>query len=152
MAFYLSSPAFVEGAAIPKEYTCDGADKSPELTWSGAPEAARSFALIVHDPDAPKGDFTHWLLWDIPGSAAALAENAGGASAGTAGTNSFGSIGYGGPCPPPGHGAHRYYFELYALDIDSLELAHDAQCGEVEAAIQGHALAQTQFMGTYERR
>jgi len=152
MAFTLTSSAFGEGAVIPQGYTCDGADKSPELIWDDAPSETRSFALIVHDPDAPKGDFTHWLLWDIPGNATRLAEDAGGASAGTAGRNSFGSVGYGGPCPPPGHGAHRYFFDLYALDVESLGLSHEAQRADVEAAIKGHVLSQAQQMGRYERK
>jgi len=152
MAFTLTSSAFAEGETIPKKYTCDGDDTSPELAWNGAPAETHSFALIVHDPDAPKGDFTHWLLWNIPGSAGKLTEGAGGASAGVAGTNDFGKVSYGGPCPPPGHGAHRYLFELYALDVERLELSHDARRADVEEAVKGHVLAQSQRTGRYERK
>ena len=152
MALTLNTSAFAEGGNIPQEYSCEGEDVSPELTWNGAPPETHSFALIMHDPDAPKGDFTHWLLWDIPAGTTRLARGAGGSSAGTAGMNSFNKTGYGGPCPPPGHGPHRYYFVLYALDTEHLELSHASQRAEVEAAIQGHVLAQGQFMGRYERK
>jgi len=152
MALTLSSSAFSEGGTIPEEYTCDGNDISPDLTWSGAPDETHSFALIMHDPDAPKGDFTHWLLWDIPGSTTALAKGAGGASAGTDGKNSFGNLGYGGPYPPPGDEPHHYFFDLYALDIESLGLFHNARRADVEAAMQGHIVAQAQLMGRYGRK
>jgi Raf kinase inhibitor-like YbhB/YbcL family protein len=152
MAFTLTSSAFHEGKTISLEYTCEGTDTSPELRWHDAPSETHSFALIMHDPDAPNGDFTHWLMWDIPANLTALTSGTGNAPAGAHGRNSFGRGGYGGPCPPPGHGPHRYFFELYALDIPRLEIAPDAQREELEAAIQGHILAQTQLMGIYERK
>src|SRR5262249_30100877 len=111
MALRIFSSAFAEGGSIPKLHTCSGADGSPPLEWSGAPEGTRSFALIVDDPDAPGGAWTHWLLYDIPAKLLTLAQ--GGRGVGLSGTNSFGKTGYGGPCPPPGK-PHRYYFKLYA--------------------------------------
>src|SRR5437867_2438467 len=119
MAFTLESSAFTNGAAIPREYTCDGANRSPGLRWIGAPPETRSFALIMHDPDSPKGDFTHWTLFDIPADTTQIEEGAAPKAPGTQGRNDFGEINFGGPCPPEGHGEHRYIFELYALDIDS---------------------------------
>jgi Raf kinase inhibitor-like YbhB/YbcL family protein len=113
----ISSPAFMDHGPIPERYTVDGENVSPRLSWGGAPEGTRSFALVVHDPDAPLVDgFTHWVLYGIPPDATGLPE---GSSHFTAGTNSAGAAGYGGPAPPPGHGAHHYYFWLYALDEDA---------------------------------
>lgn len=152
MALTLTSPAFASEAPIPRQYTCDGEDKSPELRWSGAPSETQSFALIVHDPDAPRGDFTHWVLFNIPADVAEIPEGAAPDAVGEPGTNDFGKEGYGGPCPPPGHGRHRYYFTLYSLDRGNLGLGRGARRADVEAAVQGHVLAQAQLMGTYERR
>jgi len=152
MAFSLTSTAFADGERIPQECTCDGGEMSPELNWQGAPQQSRSFALIMHDPDAPKGDFTHWLLWDIPATATTLSSGAGGASAGTAGTNSFNKIGYGGPCPPMDDAPHHYHFDLYALDIERLELPASAQRAEVESALQNHIIAQTRLTGSYGKK
>jgi Raf kinase inhibitor-like YbhB/YbcL family protein len=152
MALTLTSDVFFEGDTIPKKYTCDGDNISPELEWEGSPDAVRSFALIMHDPDAPKGDFTHWMLWDIPQSTESLPEGAGSASVGISGKNSFGEIGYGGPCPPPGGGPHRYVFELYALDVASLELFADTQRPDLDAILEQHTLAKAQLTGIYERK
>jgi Raf kinase inhibitor-like YbhB/YbcL family protein len=158
MALTLTSPAFSNEETIPRQYTCDGADQSPPLRWTGAPPETQSFALIVHDPDAPRGDFTHWVLFDIPADMAEIPEGAAPDGVGTGaerrrgGTNDFGKEGYGGPCPPPGHGRHRYFFTLYSLDRGNLGLGRGARRAEVEAAMQGHVLAQAQLMGTYERR
>jgi Raf kinase inhibitor-like YbhB/YbcL family protein len=104
--------------------------------------------LIVRDPDAPKGDFTHWVLFDIPAHAREIQE---GAVAGVPGTNDFGRIGYSGPCPPRGHGRHRYFFSLYALDREHLGLRRGARRAEVEAAMRGHILGEAVLMGVYER-
>jgi Raf kinase inhibitor-like YbhB/YbcL family protein len=149
----LTSTAFTEGAAIPAKYTCDQADLSPSLKWTGAPAQARSFVLIVDDPDAPVGIWTHWVLYDLPASVADLSENqpktptlSNGAKQGL---NDFRRPGYGGPCPPPGK-PHRYFFRLYALDT-LLGLKPGATRKEVESAMAGHALAQCQLMGTYKR-
>jgi hypothetical protein len=152
MALTLTSPAFSEGETIPQRHTGDGEDQSPALRWTGAPSGTRSFALIVHDPDAPKGDFTHWVLVDIPARTEEIPEGAAATVVGVPGTNDFSKIGYGGPSPPPGHGPHRYYFSLYALDQERTGLSRGARRAEAEAAIQGHILGQAQLMGRYERR
>jgi hypothetical protein len=154
MAFSLMSPAFAHGATIPAEYTCDGADRSPPLAWSGAPAATKTFALICDDPDAPGKTFVHWVLYDLPAEVhalaaglapdAALAEPEGARQ----GPTDFGQVGYGGPCPPPGK-PHRYSFTLYALGAP-LGLS-GATKADVERAIAGHVLAQAQLMGTYGR-
>jgi Raf kinase inhibitor-like YbhB/YbcL family protein len=156
MAFALSSTAFKEGATIPVKHTCDGADVSPLLAWNGAPPGTRVFALIADDPDAPAGTWVHWVLYNLPGTAAGLPENVakaetlpdlGGAAQGR---TDFRRPGYGGPCPPPGP-AHRYFFKLYALDAP-LGLKAGATKQEVERAMQGHVLATAQVMGTYARQ
>lgn len=149
MTFTLVSSSFREGGAIPRDHTCDGADRSPPLRWEGAPPTA-SYVLIMDDPDAPVGTFTHWVLYDIPGDRTELAE--GEQTVGLAGRNDFGRRGYGGPCPPRGRGAHRYFFRLSALDISSLNLPPGAVRRDVESAMRGHVLATATLMGRYERR
>jgi Raf kinase inhibitor-like YbhB/YbcL family protein len=152
MEFRLTSPAFGEGDAIPSRYTCDGEGSAPPLRWDG-PQDARSFVLIVDDPDAPRGIFTHWLLYDIPGSQRELPEGLSNVGAlGTPGMNDFSRIGYGGPCPPPGHGPHRYFFTLYALDVLSLLIPAERPRQEIERAMRGHVLGQARLLGVYERR
>jgi Raf kinase inhibitor-like YbhB/YbcL family protein len=148
----LTSPAFREGAPIPTQYTCDGENRSPELAWSGALPNTRSYALILHDPDGTRGDFTHWVLFDIPANLTTIPGGGGMTRAGLTGRNDFGNLGYGGPCPPPGHGRHRYVFDLYALNTDALGLNEGASRADVEAAMQGRIITQTQLMGTYERK
>jgi Raf kinase inhibitor-like YbhB/YbcL family protein len=143
--------SFAEGAVIPKRYTCEGDDASPQIRWSGQSDAAKSFVLIVDDPDAPAGTWVHWVQFDIPGTTHELPEGSG-AKAGIAGTNSFGKPGYGGPCPPKGHGPHRYYFRLYALKVDKLGLKQGAKREEVDRAMKPHIIAQAEYMGRYERR
>ncbi len=152
MSLKLIISAFPERGAIPKLYTCEGADVSPALEWSGAPENTGSYALILDDPDAPAGTWTHWLLWDIPKSTSALPQGFKPGSTGVSGTNDSGKLGYGGPCPPRGHGGHRYFFHLYALSAPSLELRAGARRAEVEKALKGHILAEASYMGRYERR
>ena len=144
--------AFPDGGMIPAVHTCEGADLSPSLEWSGQPGDTKSFALIVDDPDAPAGTWNHWLLWDIPASAGALRQGTKAGSLGVSGTNDFGKPGYGGPCPPKGHGPHRYFFRLYALDVPSLKLKAGARRGDLDRALHGHVLAEAQYMGRYERR
>jgi len=148
----LTSTAFADGEAVPRRYTCDGADVSPELTWSGAPPGTQSFALICDDPDAPAGIWVHWVLYDIPVSVSALEEGIESidhpSSGGTHGTNDFRRLGYGGPCPPGG--THRYYFKLYALDT-LLDLAPGATKRQLLQAMDGHVLAEGRLMGTYAR-
>jgi len=148
----LNSTAFADGGAIPMQYTCDGANQPPPLSWEDVPEGTRSFALIVHDPDAPKGDYTHWVLFDLPATTQQLTGGPGETPFGLTGTNDFGDIGYGGPCPPPGHGPHHYQFDLYALDTDQLNLVRGARRSEVESAVRGHILAETTLQGIYERQ
>ena len=152
MPFRLESPAFAEGATIPRLHTCEGADLSPALEWSGEPEGTKSFALIVDDPDAPAGVWNHWLLWDIPASTRALPQGFKTGQSGEGGTSDFGRLGYGGPCPPKGHGPHRYFFKLIALDVPSLGLRRGARRAELDRTLAGHVLAEAQRMGTYERK
>ncbi len=152
MAFKLIVTGFVEGAVIPNLQTCDGADLSPSFEWSGEPGGTRSFALIVDDPDAPVGTWNHWLLWDIPASVHALAQGFKAGQLGQSGLNDFGRSGYNGPCPSRGHGPHRYFFKLHALDVQSLGLRAGARRAELDRALEGHVLAKTEYMGRYERR
>lgn len=149
--FVLTSDAFRDGAPVPAEYTCDGGNGSPPLQWSEVPPGTAGFALIVHDPDAPGGEFTHWVLFDIPGSARELPAQVKTGSTGVAGGNDFGQTGYGGPCPPGGR-PHHYVFTLYALDLRRTGLRQGASRAEVEAAIRGHVLGRAELAGTYERR
>jgi Raf kinase inhibitor-like YbhB/YbcL family protein len=144
--FELTSTAFGEGQPIPRKHSCDGENASPPLDWS-SPEGTRSLALILHDPDAPSGDFVHWVAWGIDPDAGGLEE---GAHPPGEGANGFGENGYGGPCPPPGHGAHRYFHELFALDT-VLDLPEGASREQLEDAIEGHVLGAAELMGTYER-
>jgi Raf kinase inhibitor-like YbhB/YbcL family protein len=143
----LTSTAFANGSPIPMEYTCDGADLSPPLEFSDMPTSARSLALIMDDPDAPMGNWVHWLVWNIPPSTAAFAR--GHKIPWTQGTTSWKRPGYGGPCPPSG--SHRYFFKLYALDT-MLELPASALKKDLEAAMQGHIIASAELMGRYKRR
>jgi len=153
MAFTISSSSFSGGGAIPKSYTCDGADTSPELHWTAAPAGTQSFALIADDPDAPVGTWTHWVFFDLPAATTSLSEGVAKVdevpSGGRQGRNDFRRIGYGGPCPPPGK-PHRYFFRLYALD-KMLNLKPGVSKQEVEAAMQGHILGKAEFMGKYQR-
>jgi Raf kinase inhibitor-like YbhB/YbcL family protein len=145
--FELTSPAFDEGQPIPRKHSCDGENVSPALDWSSPPDGTRSLALIIHDPDAPSGDFVHWVAWGIDPGDNGLGE---GAHPPAEGANGFGENGYGGPCPPPGHGAHRYLHELFALDT-IVELEPEASREQLEDAIEGHVLGGTELVGTYER-
>jgi Raf kinase inhibitor-like YbhB/YbcL family protein len=151
MAFKLMIHAFAEGGVIPKLLGCEGADLAPSLEWSGEPRDTRSFALIVDDPDAPGGIWNHWLLWDIPASLHALAQGFKPGQLGESGTNDFGKLGYNGPCPPRGHGPHRYFFKLQALDVPSLGLRAGAKRAALDRALYRHVLAKTEYMGRYER-
>jgi hypothetical protein len=153
MAFELTTSAFKQKETIPREYTCDGSDISVPLSWKGAPANAKGFALIADDPDAPRGTWVHWVLYDI---LANLRELPAGLRHGDSlpngakqGKNDFGKTGYGGPCPPPGP-AHRYYFKLYALN-EMTGLKPKATKQQLLDAMKGHVLAETQLMGTYKR-
>ena len=145
--FELTSGAFAQGQPIPRRHTCEGEDVSAPLAWSGVPEGTVSLALVVDDPDAPSGTFTHCLAWGIDPAVGGLRE---GEAAPVEGRNDFGSAGWRGPCPPPGHGPHRYFFKLHALD-GALDLPAGAGKAEVERAIERRALAVAELMGTYER-
>jgi Raf kinase inhibitor-like YbhB/YbcL family protein len=151
MAFKLFSNAFSDGGWIPELHSCQGADLSPSLEWSGAPPETRSFALIVEDPDAPSGTWCHWLLYDLGAKLQGLAQGYKPGKLGLSGANDFGKPGYGGPCPPKG-GPHRYFFKLSALDVHTLGLPAGVKRGELQKAIQGHVLAEAQYMGRFERR
>ena len=147
--FTLTSPAFVPDGIIPAGSTCDGKNASPELHWIHPPEDTRSFALILDDPDAPSGTFTHWVLFNIPANAHSIPANA--SNVGVAGRNDFQHAGYGGPCPPPNHDYHRYFFKLFSLDVASLELEEGVPRDKVEQSMAGHVLGETQLMGRYKR-
>jgi Raf kinase inhibitor-like YbhB/YbcL family protein len=145
--FAFESSAFENAQAIPSRHSCEGEDVSPPLRWSNVPKGARSLALVVDDSDAPGGVFTHWIAWGLDPAAEGLGE---GERAPHEGRNDFGTTGYQGPCPPPGHGSHRYVFRLYALDAEP-ELAAGAAKAELEQAIGGHVLTTAELVGSYER-
>lgn len=150
----VSSGAFAHGQPIPSQYTCDGQDISPPLKWEGAPAAAKTFALICDDPDAPAGTWVHWVIYNLPGGTTSLSGNTPKTATLTNGAgqglNSFRHIGYGGPCPP-GAQTHRYFFKVYALD-GSLSFEGRPTQKELLAAMKGHILAEGQLMGTYQRK
>ncbi len=152
MPLKLFIPAFPEGGTIPRLHSGEGADVSPAVEWSGEPAGTQSYALIVDDPDAPAGTWTHWLVWDIPSSTHSLPQGWRPGPAGVEGTNDFGRLGYGGPMPPKGHGPHRYFFKLFALDVASLGLPAGARRDKLDRTLQGHVLAAAQYMGRFERR
>jgi Raf kinase inhibitor-like YbhB/YbcL family protein len=150
----LTSAAFQAGAEIPSHYTSDGDDVSPELSWTDAPQGTKSFALIMHDPDAPRtGGFTHWVVYNIDAGAGHIEEKVPHeneiAGVGIQGKNDAGETGYVGPAPPSG--VHRYFFRLFALD-SRLDLEPGATHKQVNAAMKGHILAQAELMGTYEKK
>ncbi|HEY3012704.1 MAG TPA: YbhB/YbcL family Raf kinase inhibitor-like protein [Gemmatimonadales bacterium] len=150
----LTSPAFTHGSVIPAVHTCDGEGLSPELAWTGVPVERRSLALVCDDPDAPRGTWVHWVLYNLPGESVELARGVPTItelpSGARQGRNDSGEIGYSGPCPPPGK-PHRYYFRLYALDI-MLTLPHGVSKAELEKAMTDHIVGQGTLMGTYQRR
>lgn len=156
MSFTLTSPAFAPGGAIPAVHTCEGADTSPRLEWTGAPDGTASFALIVDDPDAPdpaapKMTWVHWVLYNLPPSADHIPEAVAPSAlpSGTLeGTNDWKRTGYGGPCPPIGR--HRYFFKLYALDTALSDLKSPTKAA-LEKAMQGHVLATAEVIGTYQK-
>jgi Raf kinase inhibitor-like YbhB/YbcL family protein len=147
----LSSNAFKDGQPIPVDYTCDGKNISPQLSWSGAPGNSQSLLLIVDDPDATAGAWTHWILFNLSPDTSELSQDfAKVSSTAKQGTNDFKKPGYGGPCPPTGK-AHRYFFRIYALDT-ALNLSAGASRKEIDAAMAKHVLAMGQLMGTYQRK
>lgn len=150
----ITSAAFEEGKSIPAKYTCDGKDVSPPLRWTGVPSAAKTLALTVDDPDAPVGDWFHWIVYNLPVSTAELPEALPKFESlpkgGKQGMNDFKRVGYGGPCPPAGK-AHRYFFKLYALDVQ-LNLPSKITGKEFLDALTNHIVSQAGLMGTYQRR
>lgn len=153
MTIQLTSKSFQAGATIPKPFTGDGADLSPPLQWSKPPAGTESIALICDDPDAPRGTWVHWVLFNLPSATHELEEgistDATLSNGAKQGTNDFGNLGYGGPAPPKGK-PHRYFFKLYALS-KKLDLASGATKSELEAAMKGHVLAEAKLMGIYQR-
>ena len=147
----ISSPAFAQGQTIPPQYTCQGKDISPPLTWSQIPNGSQSLALIMDDPDAPIGIWVHWVLYNLPPTLSGLPENASASAQlqGTHGINSWKRNNYGGPCPPPGK-PHRYFFKLYALDLPPT-LPASLSADQLSVKMQGHILASGEWMGTYQR-
>jgi Raf kinase inhibitor-like YbhB/YbcL family protein len=143
----ITSSAFQEGGNIPSKFSCDGANTSPPLQIEDVPSGAKSLVLIVDDPDAPSGLFTHWTAWNISPQTSTIAE--GSLPKGVQGTNDFGKSGYSGPCPPSG--THRYYFKIFALDRE-LDLPSGAKRGQLDAAMKGHVIAQGELMGRYSRK
>jgi Raf kinase inhibitor-like YbhB/YbcL family protein len=147
MSLELTSDAFANGQSIPAKYACTGRNISPALAWSEPPAGTQSFALIMDDPDAPAGTWVHWVLFNIPANTRSLQENID-TSAMSAGKNSGGDLGYGGPCPPSG--THRYFFKLYALDT-TLSLSPGVTKEQLLKAMEGHILAQGELMGTFSK-
>jgi Raf kinase inhibitor-like YbhB/YbcL family protein len=154
MKLVLTSDAFREGETIPTAYTGDGDDKSPALAWRNHEQKTQTFALICDDPDAPRGTYTHWLLYNLPAECSALPDgmppHESLPDGSMQGKNDFGKIGYGGPAPPPGK-PHRYYFKLYALDT-RLGLKPGVGKAQLESAMKGHIVAEGVLMGTYGRK
>ena len=150
----LESPAFRDGAPIPAAHSRVGGDVSPPLTWTGPPAGTRSFALVCDDPDAPRGTWVHWVLWNVPASAGSLVAGAGSSETpdggGVHGSSDFGERRWGGPAPPRGHGVHHYRFHLYALDAEP-KLKSGATRAELDDAMKGHVLAEAKLVGTYRR-
>jgi Raf kinase inhibitor-like YbhB/YbcL family protein len=144
----ITSPAFESGGDIPAKSTCNGANGNPPLHISGVPKETKSLVLIVDDPDAPRGLFTHWITWNIDPKTTEVAENSAPASA-IQGMNDFGKRNYGGPCPPSG--THRYFFKIFALDT-KLELKPNARRAELDTAMHGHVLAQGELMARYSHK
>lgn len=153
MSLNLTSTAFQHNTVIPARYTGDGLDESPPLHWSAPPEGTESFALICHDPDAPAGDWSHWVLFNIPADTRDLSANQPASPTldhqAIQGKNDFGRVGYGGPAPPRGK-MHHYHFQLYALD-KKLELASSTTKNQLEHAMKGHILDCGELVGTYSR-
>ena len=159
-ALTISAPAFAPGQPIPEQYTCQGADQSPELVWSSVPEGTQSLALIVDDPDAPAGTWVHWVVYNLPPESRGLPVGASAANPAASaassqlpagaqqGKSSFNRQDYGGPCPPSG--SHRYFFKLYALDTTISGEGLDANA--LRKAMDGHVLAQGELMGTYQKK
>ena len=156
MAMTLKSPAFADGQRIPKKHTGEGQDLSPPLEWSDLPEGTKTLALLCDDPDAPRGTWDHWVLWNVPAALRKLPEGVPNRERlpdlgdAVQGSNSWPKIGYGGPMPPPGHGTHHYHFVLYALDA-AMDLKPGANKDALQKAMKGRVLAAARLIGTYSR-
>jgi Raf kinase inhibitor-like YbhB/YbcL family protein len=150
----VTSKSFMFGQRLPDEYTCQGKNISPHLAWANVPQETKSFAIICDDPDAPAGTWVHWVIFNIPAMILDLAQGMPASetlsNGARQGKNDFGRIGYGGACPPKGHGDHRYFFKVYALDT-ILDKEPGITKAELEKAMNGHVLADGQLMGTYSR-
>jgi Raf kinase inhibitor-like YbhB/YbcL family protein len=146
------SAAFKEGQPIPRQYTCNGVNISPPLEWSGVPKSAKTIAIIANDPDAPGGDWVHWVIYNLPAENIGLVENVPATetlkAGGFQGKNDFEKIGYGGPCPPSG--THHYFFKVYAVDAE-LPLKAGATKAELLKALDDHVVSQGKLMGTYQK-
>lgn len=153
MAFVLHSPVFEAGDRLPNLYTCLGPNLSPPLAWDGVPEEVMSFAITCEDPDAPKGTFRHWAVYDIPATARELPEGFGnGDHPGIRqAVNDFGKTGYGGPCPPPGHGEHHYHFRIFALNVEALPLGDEPTVADVAEAARHRIVAESELTGVFSR-
>jgi Raf kinase inhibitor-like YbhB/YbcL family protein len=148
----LKSSAFSDGAIIPRRFTCDSEDVSPPLEWSEAPDGTRSFALLCEDPDAPAGTWHHWATYDVPASQSELPQGAGRQTGlFKQALNDFKRPGYGGPCPPRGHGPHHYHFRLLALSVDHLRVGDRPTCHAVAREARRHVLAEAVLTGIYAR-
>lgn len=149
----LESRAFAPGASIPRAYTCTDADRSPSLVWNGVPQSAKTVALVVDDPDAPRGTWVHWVVYNLPARVNRLEEGVAKvatlADGARQGVNDFGRVGYNGPCPPPG-APHHYHFRLFAID-EELALQPGASAAELEAATKHHVVASGELVGTFGR-
>ena len=153
MALSLASPAFPNGQRIPERYSRDGGNISPPLEWQDAPRNTRSFAVVLEDPDAPRGIFRHWAVYNVPPAYKGLGEDSGSPKAGAPlgmAVNDFGNSGYDGPQPPRGHGTHHYHFRLLALDVPELSLPSRPRVEDVLSAAQPHVIAQAETVGTFE--
>ncbi len=154
MTLQISSTAFADGERIPDRFTCTGDDTSPPLSWTGVPDGTGSLVLLCDDPDAPRGTWHHWALYDIAADSTGLDEGyPTDAQVGDTfqAVNDFRRTGYGGPCPPPGHGVHHYHFRLLALSVPRLDLGPSPECLQVEAAAKPHVLEEAVLIGTYSR-
>jgi len=147
-SFSVATSAFQTGGDIPAKFTCNGANVNPELKINGVPNGAKSLVLIVDDPDAPRGLFTHWILWNIDPKTTDIGENSV-PTGGVQGTNDFGKRNYGGPCPPSG--THRYFFKIFALD-SKLDLKPSAGRAELDGAMKDHVLTKAELIGRYSHR
>ncbi len=148
----LTSSVFIDGQRIPTRYTCDGKDESPPLEWEDVPEGTRSFVVLCDDPDAPKGTWHHWAAFDIPAAQTQLPEGVGPDQPRMKqGINDFGQRGYGGPCPPRGHGPHRYRFRILALAVAQLPVPKAPSFNDVENEARKHIIDESSLIGVYER-